>query len=91
MSAARDLRIELDPETAGRGLAGVLVAVMEAVRQLLERQAVRRLEANELTDEQIERVGAALRDIRIQLDALRTALATPDAAAPMYRNGKDTS
>jgi gas vesicle protein GvpK len=91
MTKPHDLRIDLDPEAAGRGLAGVLLALMDAVHQLLERQAIRRLEAQELTDQQIETVGAALRDIRIQLDAVRAALTTPGVAELPTPHGKDSS
>lgn len=81
----RPLRIDLDPEAVGRGFTELVVVVMEVLRELLERQAIRRLEAGDLTPAQIERVGSALRDAREQLDALRAAVA--DTA---QRPGKDT-
>ncbi len=53
-------RIELDPEDIERGLAGLVLTLVEFLRQVLERQAIRRMEGDTLTDEEVERVGVAL-------------------------------
>ena len=50
-------RIEADPENVERGLAQLVLTLVELLRQLMERQALRRMEAGNLTDEQIERLG----------------------------------
>ena len=50
-------RIDADPETVERGLAQLVLTLVELLRQLMERQAVRRMEAGTLTDEQVERLG----------------------------------
>jgi gas vesicle protein GvpK len=42
------------------GLANLVLALVEFLRQLLERQAVRRMEGGTLTDEEVERMGLAL-------------------------------
>ncbi|HEU5270478.1 MAG TPA: gas vesicle protein K, partial [Jatrophihabitans sp.] len=42
------------------GVGGLLVAVIEIVHRLLERQAIHRMERGSLTSEQIERLGQAL-------------------------------
>ncbi|NUP09658.1 MAG: gas vesicle protein K [Polyangiaceae bacterium] len=49
--------IAVDPERVEQGLAQLVLTVVELVRQLLERQATRRVEAGSLTDEEIERMG----------------------------------
>ena len=46
-------RIEADPENVERGLAQLVLTLIELLRQLMERQALRRMEAGNLTDEQI--------------------------------------
>lgn len=53
-------RIELDAENVERGLAGLVLSIVELLRQVLERQAVRRMERGSLTDDEVERVGLAL-------------------------------
>ena len=53
-------RIDIDPDDVERGLAGLVLGVVELLRQVLERQAVRRMEGGTLTDDEIERVGLAL-------------------------------
>ena len=53
-------RIDVDPEGIEQGLARLVLTLVEFLRQLLERQAVRRMEGGSLTDEEIERVGLAL-------------------------------
>ncbi|MBI2863126.1 MAG: gas vesicle protein K [Chloroflexi bacterium] len=50
-------RINADPTTTEQGLAKLVLTLVELVRRLLERQAIRRIEAGSLTDEEIERMG----------------------------------
>ncbi|MEU1146219.1 gas vesicle protein K [Streptomyces sp. NPDC005863] len=56
----RTARLDLDAEEVGRDLASLVLTVVELLRQLMERQAVRRFDAGDLTAEQEERVGTAL-------------------------------
>jgi len=49
-----------DPDEVRRAVMKLVLTITEFVRQLLERQAVRRMEAQTLTPEQIEAVGLAL-------------------------------
>jgi hypothetical protein len=53
-------RVDVDPDGVEQGLAKLVLTLVEFLRQLLERQAVRRMEGGSLTDEEIERVGLAL-------------------------------
>jgi Gas vesicle protein K len=50
-------RVNADPEQVERGLAQLVLTLVELLRQLMERQALRRMEQGTLTDEQIERLG----------------------------------
>ncbi|WP_031517797.1 gas vesicle protein K [Streptomyces sp. NRRL F-5123] len=53
-------RVDLDPENTARDLVSLVLTLVELVRQLLERQAVRRLDQADLTPDQEERLGTAL-------------------------------
>jgi hypothetical protein len=53
-------RINAEPEEVEKGLAQLVLTIVELLRQLMERQALRRVEAGGLSDEQIERLGQAL-------------------------------
>ena len=53
-------RIDVDPDGVEQGLAQLVLTLVEFLRQLLERQAVRRMEGGSLSDEEVERVGLAL-------------------------------
>jgi hypothetical protein len=53
-------RINVDAEGVEQGLAQLVLTLVEFLRQLLERQAVRRMEGGSLSDEEVERVGLAL-------------------------------
>jgi len=53
-------RIDCSPESVEQGLAKLVLGLIELLRKLLERQAIRRMEGGSLTDEEIERMGQAL-------------------------------
>ena len=50
-------RVEADPEKVEKGLAQLVLTLVELLRQLMERQALRRMETGTLSDEQVERLG----------------------------------
>jgi Gas vesicle protein K len=63
-------RIEGSGEDVGRGLGRLVVTLLEVVRQVVERQALRRVEVGDLDDEQVERLGRALMQLEITFDEL---------------------
>ncbi len=64
-------RIDADPEGVERSLVALVLTLVETLRQLMERQAVRRLDAQDLTEEQIERIGATLMALEDRMAQLR--------------------
>jgi hypothetical protein len=56
----RPPRWNADPEDVKRSVLKLVLTLVELIRQLLERQAIRRMEAGTLTDEETEAVGLAL-------------------------------
>ena len=64
-------RINLDPEKAEHGLAQLVLTVIELLRQIVERHAIRRVEGGTLTEEQIENLGEALMNLEEKMDELK--------------------
>jgi hypothetical protein len=64
-------RITADPENVERGLAQLVLTVVELLRQLMERQAIRRMEGGSLTDDQIERLGDTFALLERRMTQLR--------------------
>jgi hypothetical protein len=77
----RGLRLNADPEDVGRGLAQLVVVVLELLRELLERQAIRRMDGGALSDDQIEDLGRSLIEVRHSIERLRTSLELSDEDA----------
>ncbi|MFC8916073.1 gas vesicle protein K [Streptomyces sp. NPDC047821] len=71
MTASRRT-VELDPDTVERDLASLVLTVVELLRQLMERQALRRVESGDLTEEQEERIGLTLMLLEDRMELLRT-------------------
>jgi Gas vesicle protein K len=68
---AASARIRTNPENAERGLAQLVLTIVELVRQLMERQAIRRMEAGSLSDEQVERMGETFMKLEQRMGELR--------------------
>ncbi|WP_067726288.1 gas vesicle protein K [Oceanobacillus damuensis] len=64
-------RIELDSEGAEEGLAQLVLTVIELLRQLVERQAIRRVDGGNLTEEEIEKLGVALMNLDLKMEELK--------------------
>jgi hypothetical protein len=64
-------RIDADPESVERGLVGLVLTVVELLRQLMERQALRRVEIGDLSDDQIDRIGLTLMALERRMAELR--------------------
>jgi hypothetical protein len=63
-------RLELDPEGVERDLARLVLTIVELLRELMERQAIRRMDAGQLTDEQVERLGATFQALQERMAEL---------------------
>jgi regulator of sirC expression with transglutaminase-like and TPR domain len=59
-TAAEAPRWNADPEEVRRSVARLVLTLVEFIRKLMERQAIRRMEADTLTPEEVEAVGLAL-------------------------------
>ena len=52
--------VEMDRASAERSLVALVLTIVELLRQLMERQAIRRVDQGDLSDGQIEQVGSTL-------------------------------
>jgi hypothetical protein len=64
-------RLNADPERVERGLAQLVLAVVDLLRELMERQALRRMEGGSLDEEEIERLGVAFMKLNETMDELK--------------------
>jgi hypothetical protein len=64
-------RIEVDRDAVEHGFASLVLTIVELLRQLMERQALRRVDVGDLTDDQIERIGETLMALEEQMAELR--------------------
>jgi hypothetical protein len=66
-------RLEAGEEDIEAGVAKLVLTLVEFIRQLLEHQAVRRMEGGNLSDEEIERLGLALLRLQERLEEIKDA------------------
>ncbi len=71
-------RISADPEVVENGLARLVLSIVELIRRLLEKQALRRMEGGNLTEEEIERLGSALMKLEEKMEDLKKVFGLND-------------
>ncbi len=74
MDPARPLtppHIALDPENVRNGLGKLVLTVVALIRELLERQAIRRMESGSLTDAEVERLGVTFLRLSEEIERLK--------------------
>jgi len=71
-------RIAADPEQVERGLAQLVLTLVELLRQLMERQALRRMEQGTLDDDEIERLGLTLMRLADRMEELKAEFGLRD-------------
>lgn len=64
-------RIPIDSNNVEHGLAKLVLTVIELIRQLMERQAMRRVENDSLTEEQLEELGLTLMRLEEKMEELK--------------------
>lgn len=64
-------RINIDAQSVEQGLAKLVLTLIEFIRRLLEKQAIRRMEGGDLSPEQIEQLGLALMKLEAKMQELK--------------------
>jgi hypothetical protein len=72
-------RINADPEHVEQGLARLVLTVIELLREVLEHQAVRRMDGGSLSEDQVERLGLSLLKLNHRMDELKETFGLTDA------------
>jgi hypothetical protein len=78
LGSAFPRRVNTDPEHVERGLAQLVLTLVELLRQLMERQAVRRMEEGTLTDEEVERLGQTFMKLDQRMEELKKTFGLED-------------
>ena len=71
-------RVNADPERVERGLAQLVLTLVELLRQLMERQALRRIDAGSLSDDEIERMGQTFMKLEQRMGELKREFGLED-------------
>jgi len=71
-------RISADSEIVENGLARLVLSIIELVRRLLEKQALRRMDNGNLSEEEIERLGNALMKLEEKMEELKRIFGLSD-------------
>jgi hypothetical protein len=71
-------RINADPEVLEQGLAKLVLTLIELIRQLMERQALHRIDKGSLTDAEIERLGQTFMKLSDRMEELKEAFGLED-------------
>jgi hypothetical protein len=71
-------RISADPEALENGLARLVLSIIELVRRLLEKQALRRMDGGNLTEEEIERLGTSLMKLEEKMTEMKAVFGLED-------------
>lgn len=71
-------RIAADADSVENGLAKLVMSIIELVRRLLERQALRRMDNGNLSDEEIERLGNALMKLEEKMGEMKKVFGLED-------------
>ncbi len=71
-------RINADQESVEQGLAKLVLTLIELLRRLLEKQAIRRIEADSLSEEEIERMGETFLRLEAKMKELKATFGLQD-------------
>jgi hypothetical protein len=71
MTLNEDSKLKLTPENADSGLAKIVLTLIELIRKLVEKQAMRRVDGGLLNDEEIERLGETLMKLEMKMEELK--------------------
>lgn len=82
------MKIDLSDQDLKGGVLGLVVALVEIIKEALRLQAVKRMEGGSLTPEEVERLGQALMDLDTAIERMKVELGITNAVKAV-RDGLD--
>lgn len=80
--------IDINEDNLKHGVLGLVIALVEIIRDALKLQAVKRMEGGSLTEEEIERLGVALQDLDTAIEEIKKEQGVTEAVKSV-RDGLD--
>lgn len=80
--------INIDEANLKHGVLGLVIALVEIIRDALKLQAIKRMEGGSLTEEEIERLGVALQELDIAIEEIKKEQGVTEAVKTL-RDGLD--
>jgi len=80
--------VSINEDNLKEGLLGLVVALVEIIQELLERQALRRMEGGRLTEDEIERLGQSLYELDEAIERIKRENGIEDSVESV-REGLD--
>jgi hypothetical protein len=71
LSINEESKLKLTPDNADSGLAKLVLTLIELIRKLVEKQAMRRVDGGTLTDDDIERLGETLMNLELKMEEMK--------------------
>jgi hypothetical protein len=78
LDSALNRRLNADRESLEKGLAQLVLTLVELLRQLMERQALRRIEGGSLSPDEVERLGETFMLLEQRMEELKEAFDLDD-------------
>jgi len=75
---AQTPRFELPGDDLKNGLGKLVLTLIELLRELLERQAIRRMESGSLSEQEVERLGTTFMNLAEQMERLKKEFGVED-------------
>ena len=82
------MKLEINDKELKHGVLGLVLAIVEVIRDTLKIQSVKRMEGGSLTEEQIERLGNALLELDRAIDQIKEEQGVSEAVRSV-RDGLD--
>ena len=82
------MEIKLDGDNPKQGVLGLVVALVEIIKETLELQSIKRMQSGKLNEDQIEKIGIALRDLNDAVEQIKIDCGIEESVSKI-RDGLD--